>query len=217
LFINLNVKEIKILARRLTIACGWWSRSWRLAMSQRHRDGKNNGNNGSKNSKWNVWNSHFPLSLPSLLLPKNPLSLKKKKKRLRKREREREETENIGKIRNQYAKNGAECRGTWEWYLYWEHEYRDCPHFYRIQHALWPSILYAIFFIEIPCNSKLLCFIKEAKEKVKQAVYMPFCCWCIWNLQSYFCVPTTTWEIIFNLVSIFSIKGMMMSDINVTN
>jgi hypothetical protein len=53
-----------------------------------------------------------------LLLPKNPLSLKKKKKRLRKREREREETENIGKIRNQYAKNGAECRGTWEWYLY---------------------------------------------------------------------------------------------------
>jgi predicted membrane protein len=43
---------------------------------------------------------------------------KKKKKRLRKREREREETENIGKIRNQYAKNGAECRGTWEWYLY---------------------------------------------------------------------------------------------------
>jgi hypothetical protein len=32
------------------------------------------------------------------------LSLSKKKKRLRKREREREETENIGKIRNQYAK-----------------------------------------------------------------------------------------------------------------
>jgi len=32
------------------------------------------------------------------------LSLSKKKKRLRKRGREREETENIGKIRNQYAK-----------------------------------------------------------------------------------------------------------------
>ena len=141
-----------------------------------------------------------------------------KKKRLREREREREKRQRIlEKSETNMQKNGAECRGTWEWYLYWEHEYRDCPHFYRIQHALWPSILYAIFFIEIPCNSKLLCFIKEAKEKVKQAVYMPFCCWCIWNLQSYFCVPTTTWEIIFNLVSIFSIKGMMMSDINVTN
>jgi len=95
LFINLNVKEMKILTRRPTIACGWWSRSWRLAMSQRHGDGKNNGNNGSKNSKWNVWNSHFPLSLPSLLLPKNPLSLKKKKKRLREREREREKRQRI--------------------------------------------------------------------------------------------------------------------------
>jgi len=151
-------------------------------------------------------------SISSFFVTTKKPSLKKKKKRLRERERERRDRE-YWKNQNQYAKNGAECRGMWEWCLYWEHEYRACPHFYRIQHALWPSILHAIFFIEIPCNSKLLCFIKETKEKVKQAVYMPFCCWCIWNLQSYFCVPTTTWEIIFNLVSIFSTKGTMKIDI----
>ena len=99
------------------------------------------------------------------------VATKKKPLSKNKKEREREEREReYWKNQNQNVKNGAECRGTWGWCLYLEHEYRVRPHFYRIQHAQWPPIFDAIFFIEIPCNSKLLCFIKERKEKVKQAV-----------------------------------------------